>query len=158
MNADKTTILSRLIAQHKETLAQITESQRETQAGTIHEESRQEDPKDTRAIESSYLARGLAKRVSELNGALAALEHLELRTFDDDTPLGVSALVTLEDEDGGRRRIFLAPSGGGLRVGNVRVVTPQAPLGRAMVGEKVGSAVTVQTPKGIQEFEIVEVV
>lgn len=158
MNAEKTTILSGLIVQLQESLAQITESQRETQAGTVHEESRQEDPKDTRAIESSYLARGLAKRVSELKVALAALETLELRTFDEDTPVGVSALVTLEDEDGGRRRVFLAPSGGGLRVGRVRVVTPQAPLFRAMVGEKLGTAVTVQTPKGNQELEIVEVV
>ncbi len=154
---DKTAILSQLVAQLAESLAQITESQRETQAGTIHEESRQEDPKDTRAIESSYLARGLAKRVSELKVALAALQILELRPFDEDTPLGVSALVTLEDEDGERRLVFLAPSGGGLRVGNIRVVTPQAPLGRAMVGEKMGSAVTVQTPKGSQELEIVEV-
>jgi transcription elongation GreA/GreB family factor len=158
MNTDKTTILGQLIVQLSESLAQITESQRETQAGTIHEESRQEDPKDTRAIESSYLARGLARRVSELTVALAALESLELRRFDADTPLGVSALVTLQDEDGRLRRVFLAPSGGGLRVGRVQVATPQAPLFRAMVGEKVGCTVTVQTPKGSQELEIVEVV
>ncbi len=158
MHTDKTTILSRLIDQLQESLAQITESQRETHAGTIHEESRQEDPKDTRAIESSYLARGLAKRVSELKIALAALEILELRTFDEDTPLGVSALVTLEDESGQQRRVFLAPAGGGLRVDSIRVVTPQAPLGRVLVGELVGSAVTVQTPKGNQELEIIDVV
>jgi hypothetical protein len=43
-----------------ETLDGLVDSQNAAQAGSIHEETRAEDPKDTRATEASYLARGLA--------------------------------------------------------------------------------------------------
>ena len=44
-------------------MSALTASQKTVQSGAIHEETRQEDPKDTRAIEATYLARGLAERV-----------------------------------------------------------------------------------------------
>ena len=36
-------------------------------------------------------------------------------------------------------------------------ISVNSPLGRAIVGREVGDALQVQTPKGIQEFEILEI-
>jgi transcription elongation GreA/GreB family factor len=48
-------------------------------------------------------------------------------------------------EDGAPVRFFLAPSGGGTRLpGDVQVVTPGSPLGRALVGKRVGDELEVQ--------------
>ena len=65
----KVALLVALRAQVSADLEAVTESQQKTQAGATHAESKSESDKDTRATESSYLARGLAKRVGELRNA-----------------------------------------------------------------------------------------
>ena len=56
-----------------EELHAVARSQESTQAGAIHEETRAEDAKDTRAIEAQYLARGLAERAETLGDEIALL-------------------------------------------------------------------------------------
>jgi hypothetical protein len=41
--------------------------------GATHEESKPENDKDTRALEASYLARGQANRVEEMNETITRL-------------------------------------------------------------------------------------
>lgn len=157
MPIDKQRVLDALRAALAEDLAKLTASQKQTLAGATHEESRPENDKDTRALESSYLARGLAERVATLENAQRALATLELRSFGHDDPIALSALVTLED-DAGEARYFLTPAGGGRELtvdGQViKTVTPQAPLGRAMLGSFIGDELRVQTPQGTRELEV----
>ena len=56
-------------------------SQSAAQAGATHDETRQEDPKDTRAIEATYLARGLAERVERMRESVAVFARLEVADF-----------------------------------------------------------------------------
>ena len=70
---DKSRALARVRARISELLAGMTQSQKGTQAGAVHEETRAEDPKDTRATEASYLARGLAGRARRSRGSVARL-------------------------------------------------------------------------------------
>src|SRR5438128_1629706 len=81
-------------------------------AGATDDEARPENDKDTRGLEQSYLARGQAQRVAELEEAVADVDALTLRTFGAGDPIAMSALVTI-DEDGERQRVFVAPAGGG---------------------------------------------
>ncbi len=115
-----------------------------TREAATHEEAKPENDKDTRALEQSYLARGQAMRVEELRNGLAEVRAMQLRTFGERSTVAVSALVTLLDEDDEERSVFLAPAGGGtvLRSG-VQVVTPRSPLGRALLGKRVGEACEV---------------
>lgn len=138
-------------------LGVATQSQQRTQSGVTHEESRPENDKDTRAIEASYLARGQAHRVGELQAALALVAALELRSFEGDSGAALSALIELDD---GERQstYFLAPAGGGIEieldVAVVRVVTPQSPVGRALLGRRPGDVVEVRTPQGVREYDV----
>ena len=121
---DKALILAELRRLVHADLATVAASQQETQAGATHEESKPENDKDTRALESSYLARGLARRVGELQDAATHLDALQLRTFTGAAPIALSALVIVEDDDGKSRHYFLAPGGGGVKLHLEGVVGP----------------------------------
>jgi transcription elongation GreA/GreB family factor len=158
---DKRLILDELRRLVHADLGAVAASQQETQAGATHEESKPENDKDTRALESSYLARGLARRVGELQDAATLLDALELRTFADEAPIALSALVALEDGEGEVRHYFVAPGGGGLKLDisgtKVAIVTPPSPLGRALIGKRTDDDVELHTPQGRREFSVLSV-
>ena len=141
-----------LRAQVEANLALVTRSQTATQAGATHPENRAEHAKDTRATETSYLARGLAERVSELERDLAALEGMT-PSLDQVFERGaLGALVTLEDDQGHEAVYLLAAAGGGIEVEidgiSVRVLTARSPLGQALLGSEQGDQVIVERPRG----------
>ncbi len=111
--------------------------------GATHAEAKPENDKDTRGLEQSYLARGVAQRVAELEAGLAEVTRLELRTFGPQAVIAMSALVTAA-EDGEMQRFFLAPAGGGsVLTGGVQVLTTASPLGRSLLGKRVDDEVEV---------------
>ena len=128
-----------------------------TFAGAIHEESRPENDKDTRALEASYLARGQAGRVAAVEVAIQQLRFLELRDFDADTPIALSALVTVTVEET-QRMLMLAPVEGGLEVvasgQKVQLLNPASPLGRALVGKLEGDEVEVNAGGRKRLYEV----
>ena len=126
-----------------------------------HAEAKPENDKDTRALEASYLAAGQAERVRELETALKLLLQMELKDVSSTTPICASAVVTLEDDDGGRTTFFMSPHGGGLKLdldgASVQVVTPQSPLGKALLGRLHGDVIELRGKTGLREMSIVEV-
>ena len=121
--------------------------------GATHSEARAENDKDTRGLEQSYLARGLAGRVAELEGALSAIAQLPEGGGGARTTVG--ALITAEAGDGKRVRYFLAPWGGGeVLTGDVVVVTPSSPIGRALLGRELDDDVEIQRPGGARTLTI----
>lgn len=137
---DKHELRVSLVARLERDLAAAEAAQRATVAGATHEDAKPENDKDTRALEQTYLARGQAQRAVELRAAVAETKAMPLRDFPDGAPIALSALVTVEDERGAQR-LFLALHGGGEELDGVRVVTTRSPLGRALLGKKVGDEV-----------------
>lgn len=135
------TIIARLEAD----LALFTAAARHAHAAATHEECQPDNKYDTTALEASYIAQGQANRAQEIRQSLEAYRSLELQGFDDDTPVRLSALVTLEDEVGGERRLFIGPQAGGMRLANpageIVVITPAAPLGKRLLGLVAGDEV-----------------
>lgn len=124
-------------------------------AGATDDEARPENDKDTRGLEQSYLARGQAQRVAELEAAVSEVGALALRAFGDGDRVAIGALVTVEEE-GREHRFFIAPHGGGtLLAGAAQVVTPMSPLGRALLGRRVDDEVEVRLPGKLRSFVIV---
>jgi transcription elongation GreA/GreB family factor len=142
----KAALKSELIARLSETLEVARAAHASALEGATHAEARPENDKDTRGLEQSYLARGQALRVAELEAAVADVMSLALRTFGAGDPIAMSALVAVEEE-GDERLMFLAPSGGGsVLASGVQVVTPTSPLGRALLGKRVDDEVEVKLP------------
>ena len=137
-------------------------SQKETQSGATHEESRPENDKDTRALESTYLARGLAQRVGELTEVLGRLHHFQPPGRGVDPVVQAGSLVIAQDHATGRETlIFLAPLGGGIRVSvggvEVSVVSADSPFGEALLDREIGDEAEVESPHGARIWEILEI-
>ena len=96
---DKTRLLQDLREHVSSDLQALIRRQQDTQEGATHEENRSEHAKDTRATEQSYLARGLATRVHEMRKTATNLEKIELVNFDSRDPIGLTALVVLQEID-----------------------------------------------------------
>jgi transcription elongation GreA/GreB family factor len=157
---DKAALVAAAVDRLREDAEALRESARQTREGAIHEESRAENDKDTRGLEASYLARGQAARVEEMEEAAAKLRFLELKAHGPDDPIGLSALVTVE-VDGAEQRYFLVPVAGGLRVSvggvEVQLLTPASPLGRSLVDKREGDDFELRLRGRLREYEIVEV-
>lgn len=120
--------------------------------GATHAEAKAENDKDTRGLEQSYLARGHAFRVEELDGAVLAVSRMPERSAAG--KVGLGSLVTVDD-DGEVARYLVAPWGGGVVLADgVQVVTPQAPIGRALMAREVDDEVEVRKPGGTRTLTI----
>jgi transcription elongation GreA/GreB family factor len=157
-SVSKEALKEELCALLKAELETLEHAHRETNAGATHEEAKPENDKDTRALEQSYLARGQAQRVVELRTGLLATAAMVLRAFREGEPVTLGALVTVEEDDE-TQLLFLAAHGGGnlLSRGKVRVITPQSPLGRVLLGKHVGDVCELRLPERMRELCIVDI-
>ena len=151
------TALRREVAREMGTLARAAKDARDA---ATHEESKPENDKDTRGLEAAYLAGAQATRVRELERVDNVLEFLTLRAFGERDAISQTALVEVA-LDGAHQRFFVAPVCGGTRVKvgevDVQVVTPQSPLGQALLGRAAGDVVELRTKQGLRAYEIVAV-
>jgi len=147
---DKKTVLDMLRKKMVTELRNLAASQTAAQEGAVHEETRQEDPKDTRAIEAQYLARGLAERVELMRDDVALLAGLDSKELGPDDEVGIAALVGVEGDHGGEAVYLVVPCAGGetleLDGRTIRTLTPGSPMGEALMGRQVGDEVTLGRP------------
>ncbi len=154
---DKATLRAELLAQLTVALDTARAAHAAAIEGATHPEARAENDKDTRGLEQSYLARGQAQRVAELDAAVADVTVMTLRPFTRRDPISIGALVTVSEDDD-ERCYFVAPAGGGNVIGgDVHVVTPSSPLGRALVGKRVEDAAELRAGGRVRELEITAV-
>jgi len=157
---DKRKVIEALLEHLSELAVQATNAANATHEGATHPEAKPENEKDTRALEQSYLARGQALRVAELNTQIQSLRFMPLRSFGPRDPIGVGALVTLQAAND-VRCLFLAPCGGGKEFSIDRVVvfvvTPGSPLGAGVLGRAVGDDVELVARGVRREYVIAEV-
>lgn len=141
----KKQLLQAIITALDADLTVLSTAAKAAHAAATHEECIPDNKYDTTALEASYIAQGQANRAQEIREALDSYRALTLQAFDDDTPIRLSALVTLEDDAGNERQFFLGPMAGGLKItngtGEIVVITPGSPLGRALLGRQTGDEV-----------------
>jgi transcription elongation GreA/GreB family factor len=131
---DKAALKQLLLALLEQQLAAARAAHTAATEGAISDEARPENDKDTRGLEQSYLARGHAGRVAELEAGIVAVTALSTAPA---TRAALGALVVI-DEDDESRELYVAGAGGGLTLdGNITVVTPTSPVGRALLGKQV---------------------
>lgn len=156
---DKAALLEKIITRLTNDLALLTKAARTAHAAATHEECLPDNKYDTTGLEASYIAQGQANRAQEIRQALEHYQKLTLRPFDDTTPIRLTALVTIEDDDGGYRQVFLGPDAGGLKLtvgdAEVVVITPESPLGRTLLGKVCGDEIQIGSGKDKKTLTIV---
>lgn len=140
INIDKKALIAQIMEDLNGRLDTLYQSARAAYEGATHEESKAEDKYDTRGLEASYLAGAQAKRSEELEDAIARYCNLAPRSFNDSTPIALTALVLLEADEI-EALYFIGPEAGGTKLiqggEEITVITPKAPLGRKLIGSQV---------------------
>ncbi|BCJ08236.1 elongation factor GreAB [Pseudomonas sp. RtIB026] len=144
---DKACLLQCIIATLELDMEVLRRAAQTAYEAATAEENIAENKYDTLGLEASYLATGQARRTAEIRQALHTYQQWVLRDYDPARGIQIGCLVTLEDESGQRRRLFLGPEGAGLKVGEgdglVTVITPRAPLGQQLLGKRVDDEVSL---------------
>jgi len=94
--------------------------------------------------------------------ALAEVDALAtFRPAAQMSTISIGAIVEIEDEENGEgRTFFLAPVGAGMTLtgpggdGLLSVVTPQSPIGKAVIGRRTGDVVDVTVDGEVREWQI----
>lgn len=157
---DKIVLLNQIVARLEADHALLLQAARTAHAAATHDENVPDNKYATLALEASYVAQGQANRAQEIQAALQAFRQLAVQEFLDESPIRLTALVQLEDEEGCSRWVFLGPAAGGLRLDfdgeEVMVITPASPLGRGLLGKRCGDSVQIRID-ALREYEIVSV-
>lgn len=154
----KTELIQRIIDQLEQELTTVLGASQQAHESATHSENVAENKYDTLGLEAAYLAHGLSLRVLELQNAILRYRRLSTADFAPRIPIRVGTLVTLEADDGSERHLFLGPEAGGIRVewqGRcVNVVTPTAPLGKALLKKQLDDEVCLQI-KGVDTHYLI---
>lgn len=134
---------------------QLTRAQREQ----LEEELAElEGPRRKAVVEAIAVARGhgdlsenfeyhsakneqglLERRITILRSRLHNAEEVDEKATAASGVVGVGSHVELERDDGERMTIEISSVGG---------VSPDSPVGRAVIGKKIGDKITVEAPRG----------
>lgn len=156
----KTELLQRIITQLGYDLEVLFTAAKTAHEAATHEENLPDNKYDTMALEASYVAQGQANRAAGIRQAVEVYKQLSLLPMDDEV-IRLTALVTLEAEDGTSKVVFIGPLEGGLKVpvddGEIVVISPGSPLGRELIGKTVGDSVELLVGGNRMVYEIVEV-
>lgn len=114
----------------------------------------------TGAQRAVNLAAGHVQRSAATLEAVHAVESFRPKPFAKGQPVALGALVEVETDDGSGKTLFIAPVCGGAELegpggdGLFHVVTPNSPLGRAVMGKRVGAVVEVTVQGELTEWTI----
>jgi transcription elongation factor GreA len=89
----------------------------------------------------------LERRITMLRDRLERSVIIDESALDDHT-VGVGARVEIEDEQGERMEVEISSVGG---------VSPDSPVGRALMGRKVSDEVEIQAPSGAWRARILSI-
>jgi transcription elongation GreA/GreB family factor len=121
-----------------------------------------ENKYDTFGLEASYLAAGQSRRVSECEENLKVFKLLKVQYFKPESLISLGALVELEDAQSNIKTLFLSPVSGGLKVSfnqlEVTLITPSAPLGKALMNQSLGDDITVLMGNERQSYIVLKII
>jgi transcription elongation GreA/GreB family factor len=143
---DKSALTRSVISQLEAELALQTEAALGSREEATDEESRAEDKYDMRSQSAAYLAAGQAKLATDIAEAIKGWSALSLRAFGPGDGIAAGAVVTLE-AGGAASAYLMGPHSGGLEARDgasaATVVTGSSPLGRQLLGRRVGDVVKI---------------
>jgi transcription elongation GreA/GreB family factor len=146
---NKALLIEKLEAELRRELETLSAAARTAHEAATHAESRAEDRHDTRGLEASYLAGAQAARAAEIERQIQILQQLPRGATPPGSKISSGTLVELES-GGIQSFCLLSPTGGGLSFTlegvRVQVITPQSPLGEALLGSSPGETIELEAP------------
>jgi transcription elongation factor GreA len=115
--------------------------------GDLTENAEYEAAKDRQAF--------LERRISELEHKIACADVIDPGTVKTDRAV-FGCKVVLEDLETDEEVVYqlVGPDESDVRQGRISV---SSPIGRALIGKKVGEEIVVRAPGGIRSYELVDI-
>ena len=158
---DKLLLQQQVCRRLADDLALLLAAAEDARQAATHEESKAENKYDTRGLEAAYLANGQQQRCLEIRQALQQLHNLQLRPVDQQGRVQLTSLVALQDAQEQCQWLWLLPMAAGTRLQQnalrVQVISPQAPLGQALLGLQEGDEVSLQREGTPRYWQVVAV-
>lgn len=146
---NKPALLTAILRELRDELARQTKAAELARDEAISEESQPENKWDTHSQEAAYLAEGQARQVVEVGKSIELYQSMVLPNSSPSDPIAIGAVVGLAGR-AGTTWYFVGPRAGGVEVEvedrRILVITPQSPLGRELVGKRLGESVRVPGP------------
>lgn len=135
--------LKKLIHEERPTVIRSIEEARAQ--GDISENAEYDAAKERQAL--------IEGRIAEIQGKLAGVEAIDPSTIKSDK-IVFGATVEILDMDLEEKSTYqiVGVDEADVKKGMISIISP---LARAMIGKKKGDVVTVQSPKGDKEYEII---
>jgi transcription elongation GreA/GreB family factor len=156
---DKQALIAQL-ARHLEASARSALSARDAAAVEAREGATPDEKREDARAAHQLQTLGAAQQ-RRAQQALSEVDALARFKPGPMSMIGVGAIVEIEDEDTGEgRTFFLAPVGAGATLtgpggdGVLSVVTPASPIGRAVLGRRVGDVVDITVDGETREWQI----
>jgi transcription elongation GreA/GreB family factor len=150
----KSAVITAILARLDAELEVLLRGARASFAAATDPDSKAENKYDTRTLEASYVARGQARRVAELQAA--RLDFAALNTSVSGS-VRAGSLVELTQQ-GANELYFMGPAEGGLEVmvedREVMVITPASPLGSRLMGASAGDDVTLPSGRKARLLQV----
>jgi len=156
---NKTILLQAIIKRLSLDLEIIFTAAKISHEASTHEENAPDNKYDTLALEASYVAQGQANRAAQLRDSIEI--YRQLTANEKHGVVCLTSLVTIEDEYGATKILFIGPAEGGLKIEQdgkeIVVITPTSPMGRGLLGRSIGDTAEIETGTSRTEYAIVEV-
>lgn len=141
---NKSAVLRQILSQLRAEFDLQSQAAQHSRDEAISEESRPENQYDMHSQEAAYLAEGQARLAADISESIKRYEALQPQPHETGAPVAIGTLVALEDAAQRRSWYFLGPRGGmdiNVDGNDVLVLSPQAPLGRELLGKNIGAEV-----------------
>ncbi len=132
----KNTILKKVLKALETELAHLSGAGEQASAGAMHSAPCAEKQRDTTGLEAAYLAHGYSMKCKILTTQIEKMKAFEIEDFTGQE-VDIGALVEVE-MNGEIDCYMLLHCGGGSEIKvdgrQVTVITPESPLGKALMG------------------------
>jgi transcription elongation GreA/GreB family factor len=150
----KSSVITAILARLDAELEVLLRGARASFAAATDPDSKAENKYDTRTLEASYVARGQARRVAELQAARQDFAALNTSLSDS---VRAGSLVELAQQ-GANELYFIGPAEGGLEVSvegrEVMVITPASPLGSRLMGARAEDDVSLPSGRKARLLQV----
>lgn len=156
---NKKAVIEAVIASLVKAATSSDRASKEARQASIEAPSKMESRYDSTKSEQDWLAHGLAIMSAQHKVAIREIQAIDPTPRDH---VQIGSLVTIEEDTGGMPETYiLLPSGIGTTVEvdgkKVMVVTPESPMGKAVLGKDVEAWCEVVSPKGVRYIVITAV-
>lgn len=147
MLMEKAAVIDQFTTTLRAELQSLTRAAHEAFAAATDPGSKAENKYDTRTLEASYVARGQAQRVAELQEAVLAFEGLSKLPMEPGRPVTIGSLLTLDTPEGAMH-CLLGPCAGGTEIVHegeeVFIITPASSMGQKVIGRRLGESFSLR--------------